>query len=98
MLYSVSEFGSLSLHFLDEAASGGKKVIQGIRLNARKELLMKPLKDQATLAMLDLTWINDPLTDNDAGPFGGFKMSSMGRELGEEGLDEFRETKHVHWD
>jgi betaine-aldehyde dehydrogenase len=26
------------------------------------------------------------------------KMSGMGRELGEEGLDEFRETKHVHWD
>ena len=43
-------------------------------------------------------WINDLLTDNDAGPFGGFKMSGMGRELGEEGLDEFRETKHVHWD
>jgi acyl-CoA reductase-like NAD-dependent aldehyde dehydrogenase len=43
-------------------------------------------------------WINDPLTDNDAGPFGGFGMSGRGRELGEEGLDEFRETKHVHWD
>lgn len=43
-------------------------------------------------------WINDPLTDNDAGPFGGTGMSGMGRELGEEGLDEFRETKHVHWD
>jgi Aldehyde dehydrogenase family len=42
-------------------------------------------------------WINDPLTDNDAGLFGGFKMSGMGRELSEEGLDEFRETKHVHW-
>ncbi len=43
-------------------------------------------------------WINDPLTDNDAGPFGGFGMSGLGRELGEEGLDEFQETKHVHWD
>ena len=43
-------------------------------------------------------WVNDPLTDNDAGPFGGMKMSGTGRELGEEGLDEFRETKHLHWD
>lgn len=43
-------------------------------------------------------WVNDPLTDNDAGPFGGMKMSGNGRELGEEGLDEFRETKHLHWD
>jgi betaine-aldehyde dehydrogenase len=43
-------------------------------------------------------WINDPLTDNFAGPFGGMKMSGIGRELGLEGLDSFRETKHVHWD
>ena len=43
-------------------------------------------------------WVNDPLTDNDAGPFGGFGMSGIGRELGDEGLDEFRQTKHVHWD
>lgn len=41
-------------------------------------------------------WINDPLTDNDAGPFGGFKQSGLGRELGQEGLEAFRETKHVH--
>ena len=43
-------------------------------------------------------WINDPLTDNDAGPFGGMRMSGGGRELGLEGLEEFRETKHVHLD
>jgi acyl-CoA reductase-like NAD-dependent aldehyde dehydrogenase len=43
-------------------------------------------------------WINDPLTDNYAGPFGGMKMSGNARELGSEGLDSFLETKHVHWD
>lgn len=43
-------------------------------------------------------WINDPLTDNDAGPFGGMRLSGMGRELGIEGLDAFREPKHVHMD
>jgi betaine-aldehyde dehydrogenase len=43
-------------------------------------------------------WINDPLTDNFAGPFGGMKMSGIGRELGQEGYDEFCQVKHVHWD
>jgi betaine-aldehyde dehydrogenase len=43
-------------------------------------------------------WVNDPLTDNDAGPFGGMRWSGVGRELGEEGLDAFREAKHVHID
>ena len=40
-------------------------------------------------------WINAPLTDNEAAPFGGMKMSGGGRELGIEGLDEFREAKHI---
>jgi acyl-CoA reductase-like NAD-dependent aldehyde dehydrogenase len=43
-------------------------------------------------------WINDPLTDNDAGPFGGMRRSGIGRELGREGLDDFRDSKHVHLD
>ena len=41
-------------------------------------------------------WFNDPLTDNDAAPFGGMKQSGLGRELGQEGLEAFQETNHVH--
>ena len=41
-----------------------------------------------------MTWINSSaLLDNDAGPFGGRKMSGTGRQLGVEGLDQFRHTK-----
>jgi len=43
-------------------------------------------------------WVNDPLTDNEAGPFGGMRQSGIGRELGVEGLEAFREPKHVHID
>src|SRR5262245_59813627 len=43
-------------------------------------------------------WINDPLTDNDAAPFGGMRRSGIGRELGSEGIEDFRDSKHVHMD
>jgi betaine-aldehyde dehydrogenase len=43
-------------------------------------------------------WVNDPLTDNDAGPFGGMRRSGLGRELGSEGMEDFRDSKHVHLD
>lgn len=42
-----------------------------------------------------MVWINNPLIDNDALPFGGWKASGMGRELGRQGLDAFRRTKMV---
>ena len=40
-----------------------------------------------------MVWVNSPLLDNDAGPFGGRKYSGLGRQLGAEGLDSFRHTK-----
>lgn len=40
-------------------------------------------------------WINSPLIDNTAGPFGGFRQSGSGRELGVEGYEAYLETKHV---
>lgn len=42
-----------------------------------------------------MVWVNNPLLDNDAAPFGGRKRSGIGRELGSEGLDQFRSTKFV---
>jgi len=42
-----------------------------------------------------MVWVNVPLLDNDAVPFGGRKLSGNGRELGVEGLDQFRHTKMV---
>lgn len=42
-----------------------------------------------------MVWINNPLIDNDALPFGGWKMSGLGRELSRLGLDAFRRSKMV---
>ncbi len=40
-------------------------------------------------------WINCYDVFDAAAPFGGFKMSGMGRELGEKGLDSYTENKTV---
>jgi aldehyde dehydrogenase (NAD+) len=43
-------------------------------------------------------WINDHHLINCIAPFGGYKQSGIGRELGSYGLDEYTEVKHVHVD
>ena len=42
-----------------------------------------------------MVWINNPMIDNDALPFGGWKNSGIGRELGRMGLESFRRSKMV---
>ena len=42
-----------------------------------------------------MVWVNNPLIDNDALPFGGWKSSGLGRELSRQGLDAFRRSKMV---
>ena len=41
-------------------------------------------------------WINDYHLINPKYPFGGYKQSGLGRELGIEGLNGYFETKHIH--
>jgi acyl-CoA reductase-like NAD-dependent aldehyde dehydrogenase len=67
----------------------------GATLRSNDPVLVKRFFEEVKAGMV---WINDPLTDNDAGPFGGMKLSGGARELGAEGLESFLETKHVHWD
>src|ERR1700691_2399665 len=43
-------------------------------------------------------WINDWHMVNAAYPFGGYKQSGLGRELGPHALDEYTEEKFVHVD
>ncbi len=82
---------------LDEAIARANQQEYGLGANIYTNRM-----DWAMQAMEQVTagtfWINDPLTDNDAGPFGGMRKTGHCRELGVEGLDEFRETKHVHLD
>ena len=40
-------------------------------------------------------WINDYHPYVPQAEWGGYKQSGTGRELGQAGLDEYRETKHV---
>ena len=40
-------------------------------------------------------WVNAAQILSPSAPFGGWKQSGMGRELGRRGLDAFRETKTV---
>jgi acyl-CoA reductase-like NAD-dependent aldehyde dehydrogenase len=88
----VVEVGSL-----DEAIEQANSVPYGLGANVYTQDFEKMLKCMREIRA-GTVWINDPLTDNDAAPFGGQKGSGMGRELGREGLEAFQESKHVHID
>ena len=80
---------------LDEAIALANSTPYGLGANVYTRDLRNILRCMRELKA-GTVWFNDPLTDNDAGPFGGMKQSGIGRELGEEGLEAFQETKHVH--
>ena len=100
-LFSKETFGPVApiarVASLDEAIERANSSELGLGANVYTRRL-----DYMLQAMEDIeagtVWFNDPLTDNEAAPFGGMKSSGIGRELGAEGLDDFRQPKHVHID
>lgn len=60
-------------------------------LTSSLDLAMRAARD----LRVGTIWINNPLMDNVAAPFGGFREAGIGRELGEEGFDAYTEVKHV---
>jgi len=54
--------------------------------------------DVASQLEAGTVWVNDWHMVNAAYPFGGYKQSGLGRELGPHALDEYTEEKFVHLD
>ncbi len=50
----------------------------------------------ATGLRLGTVWVNDYHPYSPKAPWGGFKRSGIGRELGPDGLAEYQERKHIH--
>lgn len=87
----------VEVNSLDEAIEQANAVPFGLGANVYTRDFEKMLKCMREIRA-GTVWINDPLTDNDAAPFGGQKGSGIGRELGREGLEAFQESKHIHID
>ncbi len=82
---------------LDEAIELANGTDFGLGANIYTSSLETAMR-AATELQAGTVWINDPLKDNDAAPFGGMKFSGLGRELGSEGMSAFTQAKHVHID
>ena len=87
----------VSVATFDEALQKANDSEMGLGANVLTSDLVRGWRAAKELKF-GLVWINNPLVDNDAGPFGGFRKSGLGRELGDEGLEAFMETSHVSFD
>ena len=79
---------------LDEAIAHANDSVMGLGANIYTTDLKETMRAVNELEV-GMVWVNAPILDNDAGPFGGVKMTGTGRQLGSEGLDQFRQTKMV---
>ncbi|MFM8955399.1 MAG: aldehyde dehydrogenase family protein [Actinomycetota bacterium] len=79
---------------LDEAITLANDSKLGLGANIYTENLAEAFRAVNEIES-GIVWVNTPLNDNDAIPFGGRKFTGAGRELGAEGLEQFRRSKMV---
>ena len=97
-IVSEESFGPVApivrVRSLDEAIALSNRSRYGLGANIYTSSLEEAMRaaDEIESGMV---WVNAPLLDNDAAPFGGRKFSGQGRELGAEGLEQFRASKFV---
>jgi acyl-CoA reductase-like NAD-dependent aldehyde dehydrogenase len=53
--------------------------------------------DIGIVAHKNQVWVNSYNLVNNNVPFGGFKQSGIGRELGSYALEEYTSVKAIHW-
>lgn len=94
----VESFGPVApvckVHSLDQAIAYANDSEVGLGANIFTHNLAEAMRAVHEIES-GIVWVNTPLNDNDAVPFGGRKMTGKGRELGVEGLDQFRSSKMV---
>lgn len=80
---------------LDEAITMANDTIYGLAAGVWTRDVNKAY-DVARKLQAGTVWINDwHMLRNDA-PFGGYKQSGIGREMGQHSLDAYTQVKHVH--
>jgi acyl-CoA reductase-like NAD-dependent aldehyde dehydrogenase len=82
---------------LDDAIGMANDTIYGLAAGVWSADVERAVKVACRLRA-GTVWINDYHMINAEAPFGGYKQSGVGRELGTWGLHEYTEIKHIHAD
>ncbi|KAK0342474.1 aldehyde dehydrogenase (NAD(P)(+)) ald5, partial [Friedmanniomyces endolithicus] len=88
-VYSISKFKTKEV-----AIAVGKKSTYGPAATVHTKNLNTAIKVSNALRA-GIVWVNTYNTLHDQMPFGGYKESGLGRELGEAALDNYLQTKTV---
>ena len=97
-IFNNESFGPVAPICKVSSFEEGIKLANDSKYGLGANIYTKDLSEGITASedlQVGMVWVNAPLLDNDAGPFGGSKLSGLGRQLGPEGLETFRETKTV---